>query len=76
MALTAAGINTTKTTNTVQSNKSSTIPVSSTTQSIQTGTNIDNLTVSVSVAGEEVIRKTVNNILRENVISGDNKLYI
>ena len=76
MALTAAGINTTKTTNTVQSNKSSTIPVSSTTQSIQAGTNIDNLTVSVSVAGEEVIRKTVNNILRENVISGDNKLYI
>mgnify|MGYP004555580027 CR=1 FL=1 len=68
-ALAAQGIDTQKavssTTATISDNKGSTVT-----------SKPDNITISVSVAGTEVIRKTVDDMLRQNVISGGNNLYI
>lgn len=68
-ALAAQGIDTQKTvspvTATVSDSKVSTVASKS-----------DNITISVSVAGTEIIRKTVDDMLRQNVISGGNNLYI
>lgn len=68
-ALAAQGVDTQKavspTTTTVSDTKGSTVTSKS-----------DNITISVSVAGVEVIRKTVDDMLRQNVISGGNNLYV
>lgn len=68
-ALAAQGIDTQKvvspTTTTISDNKGSTVASKS-----------DNITISVSVAGVEVIRRTVDDMLRQNIINGGNNLYI
>lgn len=65
-ALTAQGIDTTK----------MVTPTTNTVNSTTVVDNTKNVTVAVSVAGTEVIRKTVDSMLRDNVISGGNNLYI
>ena len=65
-ALAAQGIDTTKTI----------APTTNTVNSTTVVDNTKNVTVAVSVAGTEVIRKTVDDMLRDNVISGGNNLYI
>lgn len=65
-ALTAQGIVTTKTVT----------PATNTVNSTTVVDNTKNVTVAVSVAGTEVIRRTVDDMLRDNVISGGNNLYI
>ncbi len=70
-ALTAQGIKTTNSTATLTNSTTAQQQAVSGNYAVS-GTNIDNLTVSVSVAGTEIIKKTIKDFLRDNKITQGN----